>query len=280
MNSVAVTGYASVDYVLSVAGQVRGDHTTLINHRSHRQWPRVGGCPAFVSIAAASAGGKVNPVSWIGDDVHAEIYMDTLASQGLETDGVARLNHPSPISVLVYQDDGSCACLYDPVFNGHERLTSTQSRIVASASHLCISVGPAHLMGKILANRNASARLYWVCKNDAECFTPEICSILSNEADVIFCSHAERELIGDVRMGTVIVETRGAEGVHIEHNRETHNITVEPLNVRDTTGAGDTLAGGYIAAEMAGETKPLEAARYGVAAVRSLLEMRAIEERQ
>ena len=46
------------------------------------------------------------------------------------------------------------------------------------------------------------------------------------------------------------------------------------MAVRDTTGAGDTLAGGYIAAEMAGTSDAMQAAASGLAAVRTMLEQR------
>ncbi len=280
MTLLAVTGYASVDYAVGLSGQIRGDHTTLIDHRDTAKWPRLGGCPAYVAVAAANAGMASQPVTWIGNDNHAQVYLDGLASAGVGTDGVARLERPSPMAILAYQDDGSCACLFDPVFPGEEILTGKQAGIIASASHTCISVGPPHLTGEILEHRSPAARLYWICKNDAHAFPPPVRTSLSANADVIFCSRSERQLVGKTREGAIIIETRGAAGVQVEHCGKRELIMVEPVEVRDTTGAGDTLAGGYIAAEMAGQTDPRAAVTAGIEAVRAMLVKRTAGDRR
>ena len=273
--SLAVTGYASLDYPVSLSGQIAGDQTTLVDHRNPDAWPRVGGCPAFMAMAVAGQGFSASPLSWIGVDRDGEHYLKDLLDAGADTSGVARLaGQRSPISILVYQQDGSCACLFDPAFTDKETLLAHQRDLVASASHLCVSVGPPQLMSEILACRSASARLYWVLKNDPHCFTPAICQDLSKAADVIFCSRSERALVAGIRPETILVETRGAGGVAVERGGRVDVLTTTPLEVDDTTGAGDTFAGGFVAAEMAGETAPLEAARSGANCARKMLEGR------
>lgn len=279
MTSLAVTGYASVDYAVGLSGTVRGDHTTLIDFRDPENWPRIGGCPAYVAAAVAAQGRTAAPVSWVGNDNHARIYLESLVAANVGTDGVARLGRKSPMAILAYQRDGSCVCLFDPAFAGTEELTSKQREIIGTASCLCITVGPPHLMETILAARPQAARLYWICKNDAHCFTPAIRRTLSAQADVIFRSRSERELISKTSKPVTIVETQGREGIAIFRGGKSEIMSTEPIDVRDTTGAGDTFAGGYIAAEMAGTADPLEAAQAGIAAVRDMLERRSIRER-
>lgn len=279
MTRLAVTGYASLDYAFSLAEQIEGDRTTLIRHRDPTAWPRVGGCPAYVAMAVAGQGGAASPVSWIGDDAGGDTYLEGLTAAGAGTNGVARLaGQATPTAIMAYQADGSCACLFDPVFSGKETLTDRQREVIGAATHLCISVGPPHLMPAILECRSEDARVYWVLKNDTHSFTPAICDTLSDCVDVIFCSESERDLAGNIAKGTIVVETRGAKELRVEHDGNVQSLPVEKIGVQDTTGAGDSLAGGYIAAEMSGVTDPLEAAKLGIESARQLLQQRAKRE--
>ena len=275
MNALAVTGYAGVDYVVGLVGQIAGDHTTLIDYRDPDDWPRVGGCPAYVAMAVAQHGHRAYPVSWTGSDDHGDFYLAGLTAVGVDTKAVSRLDRKSPMSILGYQADGTCACLFDPGFGGEEVLTDTQRALISAASHVCVTVGPPQVTADILSARNEKARLYWICKNDLHCFTPPIRERLSAEADVIFLSSSERGLVGNTRDTAVIVETLGSEGVRVAAADSAGQLPVERIAVRDTTGAGDTFAGGFIAAEMAGTASPLDAARAGIASVSAMLTKRS-----
>lgn len=276
MTQLAVTGYASLDFAFSLAGRIEGDRTTLISHRNPSAWPRIGGCPAYVAMAVAAQGGEAAPVSWVGDDQGGNAYISGLDAAGADTAGVARLTgRATPTAILAYQSDGSCACLFDPVFSGDETLTDGQREVIAAATHLCVSVGPPQLMQAILECRSQVARLYWILKNDTHCFTPTICQALSGSADVIFCSAPERHLAGDISGDAILIETRGAGELRIEQSGSSHVLPVDKINIQDTTGAGDSLAGGYIAAEMSGVTDPCMAAGLGIKSARGLLRQRA-----
>ena len=280
MTELAVTGYASLDYPVGLSGQIRGDQTTLIDHRDAAAWPRVGGCPAYVALAAAARGQTVSPVTWVGSGPESDGYVAVLRDAGIGTNGIARLPAPrTPTAILAYQADGSCACLFDPVFTGDEELTRTQRELIGTASHLCISVGPPQLIGAIIESRAPNARLYWLVKNDTHCFTDAIREDLSSRADVIFCNGSERNLLAAVPPETIIVETRGTQAIAVEQDGKLRTLPVNALAVRDTTGAGDTLAGGYIAAEMVGTTDAIEAAASGLEAVRTMLEQRLEREK-
>lgn len=275
MTELVVTGFASLDYPVSLGGMAKGDCTTLIRHRDPDAWPRLGGCAAYVAAAVARRGIAALPVSWVGSDPAADLYFDALREAGCGTAGMARIEAArSPVALLAYQADGSCICLYDPAFGGTEVLTAAQSELISSARHLAITVGPPQLIPRILALRHPQSTLYWVLKSDPACFPSDICAELSAAADVIFCNRSEREMISTPREDTVIIETDGTRGVTVHATGTATTCTVEPLAVSDTTGAGDTLAGGFIAAMMGGETNPIEAARQGVAAVGELLKKR------
>lgn len=272
MSRLVVTGYASLDYAVGLAGQARGDETTLIAARDAEAWPRAGGCPTYISGAVVRAGFAASPVMWVGTGSEGDMFTRLLAVQGIGTEGVGTVDTSrSPTALMVYQPDGSCMCLYDPALDRREVLTPAQRALIAQASHLCISVGPPQLMDEIVALCPADTRLYWAVKNDPDAFPPDICARLSARADVIFHAASERGLIRDT--DAVLVETRGADRVCLTHRGRTVEHGVSPITIADTTGAGDTFAGGFIAAEMAG-ADPEEAVEAGIAAAAALLSAR------
>jgi len=269
MNQLVITGYASLDYAVRLAGQAMGDRTTLISARDAGAWPRAGGCPTYIAAAAARAGARALPVMWVGQGAEGTLFSGAVAALGLPTQGIGIMAAPrSPTALMIYQADGSCICLYDPALDRSERLTSAQTALIAGASHVCISVGPPHLMDAIMDACPAGARLYWAVKNDPDAFPAALCARLSARADVIFCNAAERGLLGPT--GAVLVQTRGAAGVAVTEGGHSVELPAPPVATHDTTGAGDSLAGGFIAAEMAG-AGPVAAARAGLQAAAALL---------
>ena len=275
MTLLAATGYSSLDYPVVLDGMASGDATTRIASRDRNAWPRLGGCPSFVAACVAKSGFGAAPVTWAGSGAEGDLYVEMLAETGARTDGVARVRgERNPSAILAYQQDGSCVCLFDPVFPGTERITDKQRGIIASATHLCLSAGPPHLLRDVCGSRPSGARLYWIMKNDPNCFPPDAREFLSASADVLFCNHSERSLVGRVSGGATIVETLGPQGVRVERAGETSLLASEPVELRDSTGAGDTLAGGFIAAEMSGETSHLAAATRGIREAGELLRRR------
>ncbi|OJI92854.1 ribokinase [Planktotalea frisia] len=269
MNTLCVTGYASLDYVLDLASSVSPDQTSHAT-RLPNAWPRLGGCPTYISMAVAQIEGASMPVTWVGDDPQGTQLVNTLTQSKVNTDGIAIVTDASsPTAVMLYQPDGSCACIYDPGHAGRETLSAAQEAAIAGASHLCISVGPPHLTEQILALRAPSTRLYWAVKNDPACFTPAICNMLCQSADVIFCNAAERKMIGPT--SAVVVLTMGSKGVLIEENGSSIRLPVAAFETHDTTGAGDSFAGGYIAAEMTGAATSEAAAQAGIDTASRLL---------
>lgn len=279
MTGLAVTGYASLDYPISLGGFAKGDQTSLIDYRDPDAWPRLGGCASYVALAARMEGRRVSPICWVGANAEGTRFRDALDACGLDTVGVGWVrSERSPACVLIYQPDGSCMCLYDPAFSGEEELRAPQRLLMGEASHLCICVGPPQLTTQILASRKRDATLCWVAKNDRNAFDAELCTELSRQADIIFCNEAERDHIGQTKRSAVVIKTLGQRGVCVEQDGHTVTLPVQQIAARDTTGAGDTFAGGYISAHMSGEKDPIKAAEKGISAVSTFLTARIKKE--
>ena len=266
---LVVTGYASADHVMYLDTPRGAERTTRAVRTA---WPRAGGCPSFISAAAARVGLTAAPVMWLGDDPLGGWLTSALKDQGLSTEGLAQISgSQSPVAMLTYDHNGACTCLYDPGAPGLEVLTDAQRKLIGRSTHLCVSVGPPQVIDDILKARSPEARLYWAMKDDAQSFPPQVRKTLSQTADVIFCNRAERAVLP--LTSAIVVETRGMDGVRVTGDNVDELIKVSPVKCRDVTGAGDTFAGGFIAAEMSGAA-PIDAAEAGIAAAAQLLAQR------
>ena len=86
----------------------------------------------------------------------------------------------------------------------------------------------------------------------------------AGEADVVFLSEEEAELVGMPEAGEVVL-TRGAAGAVLRSRDGEVRVTAPAVGVVDAAGAGDALAGAYLAARLAGHDAG-DALRRGVAA--------------
>lgn len=264
MVKVAVAGFATIDYVVQVEGDFTGRGTRLMREAA---WPRAGGAALYASEALAKAGVAAAPLSWVGDDADGANYRSACPS----AEGVVTMpGAPSTRCLLIYNADGTYGCLLRP---GPAALTDAQLRLAAEAQWLVIAAGPPEITARLLDLE--SPRLVWIAKDDPACFPGELAARLTARAEVVFCNAGERAWLearrnGPAPFGQLLFETRGADGVHIEAAGEAFELPVMPLTVDDATGAGDTFAGGALAALIDGA--PLRAAgEAGIAAAAALL---------
>lgn len=287
MNRIAITGYASLDHVIVLDGDVVPGRTTTITSRSVKSWPRLGGGPAYVALAVhASLHGAAVPVSWIGVDPLGENYVRQLAEQGIPSAGMVSVSGArTPISVLAYDQGGDCACLYDPGLPDGIGLDAAQRDLIETSDWVGVTIGPLAVTDQLLGLLRNDQKLAWVVKNDPKAITPEQSAALYERADLVFCNGRERAFLEDARAagrtereGQIIVETQGRRGALFLRGEESRFVAAEPVEVIDPTGAGDTFAGGVIAAIMKGETDLETIGRAGNAAARALLLDRKAEE--
>lgn len=272
MSGLLVTGYASLDYPMVLAGTVQPDQTTHITHRDPAAWPRTGGSPYYVASASSKLNGHATPITWVGDDSLAQKFKDDCAKEKISTEGIVHIyGQRSPACMMIYQGDGSTSCLFDPAFAGEERLSPQQKHLITNCDLICITVGPGHLIAEILGLVPDKAKIFWVTKNDARAFPPHICPQLAARASVVFCNKSERSWVESFAVDIpLIVETHGADGCKVITPEMQKMVSAEPVDVTDPTGAGDTFAGGFIEA-FSRTGDPIVAAEVGVESARELL---------
>ena len=280
MTRVVAIGYASLDYPAILDGFFQGNKTVLINKRPADAFPRPGGSQLYVGRCLAKAGVRTSIITWVGDDDMGELYRSSTELEGIETDGIAVVNQGStPVCFLLYQEDGSCGCCFDPGFMGSETLTPQQADLIREADLVCITVGPPQIGLRALELTRKDAIVAWVGKNDPVSFPETLRTELGIRADYIFCNVHEREWIDSALMtrkkpAPLIVETSGTGTVKVHHNAQTLELLVDPLECDDASGAGDTLAGGSLAAVMDGEDDARKIAAAGIEAAHALLKQR------
>jgi ribokinase len=278
---VAVVGYASLDYVVRLDSPPHPDRTSTIQSRS-AEWPRLGGSPVYVATALVAGGvADATPISWVGDDREGERYRASLGERGVSASGVGTRAGRTPICILAYQPDGRCHCLYDPGLDARPELDKSQRALIAAADAVCITVGPPSATREALALMGAEAPLAWVVKADPRAVPGDLAAALAMRADAILFSRGEANFVdkalSQAKTATrrpVVIETRGADAVAIRRDGRIDIVSVETVDTDDPTGAGDTFAGGFLAAWLS-HGDPLAAAKAGAAAARALLAMRA-----
>jgi ribokinase len=287
MMSFVVTGYASLDHVIVLDSDVRPGRTSTIVSRPEKAWPRLGGGPAYVAQAVSvHHDGLVAPISWIGDDVPGQTYLSQLSERGLSVAGMAKIEGArTPIAILAYDPQGDGAVLYDPGLPPGIGLTDGQRLLITEADWIGITIGPKVVTDQVLSLIRDDQKLAWVVKNDPRAITPEQTAALAARADLIFCNGRERAFLESardagraIRDNQLIVETQGRRGAVFLQNGDSHFVAAEPLDVTDPTGAGDTFAGGVLAAIMNGETDLDTIGLAGQTAARALLLERKSEE--
>jgi ribokinase len=275
--SVVVIGYASLDYAVRLDSPPQPDRTATILARAV-EWPRLGGSPAYVTAALVAGGARdATPVSWVGDDAEGARYRNRLEALGVRTDGISVRPGSTPICILAYQPDGRCHCLYDPGPTALSGLDDRQRALLAEAEAICITVGPTKATWEALLFAPLEATLVWAVKADPRAVPPDLAAALAARADIVVFSHGEAGFAAEAFAAAdeparrrIRVETRGRNGVALMQNGAASVFPIDPVEAEDSTGAGDTFIGGFLAAWMK-TPDPEEAVRAGVGAARALL---------
>ena len=283
---IAITGYASLDHVAMLDGVPVPGRTTTILDRPEGAWPRLGGSPAYVAAALALGGvAEACPVSWIGDDEAGRGYRQALRARGILDLGLAVVDDArTPVSILAYEPAGGCICLYHPGMPKTLELSHAQTMLLASVDWLCATVGPQGATAAALDTLRPSAGLAWVVKDDPRALAPALAARIAARADLICYSRAEAEFVARALEGAgpgkpdrILIETRGGVGASAARGDETVFVGAEPIEIADPTGAGDTFAGGALAALALGEMALAPIIEAGHRAARTLLETRRIQ---
>jgi len=228
----------------------------------------LGGKGANQSIAIARAGGAVVHIGAIGDD--ALWTRDMLAKAGADISGIAVLESATGHAIINVDKSGeNCIVLYD----GANVLVS-EGQI--SAGLASAKAGDWFLLQNEVNNGPFAAKLarakglkvaYVAAPFDADkvqAMLPYVDLLSVNEGEAAMVCAALGVSEDEIPVEKLLI-TRGGEEISYRDGADRNTQAVFEVDLVDTTGAGDTIMG-YFMAQLDGGKSPQEALRIAAAA--------------
>ena len=245
-------GSLNIDHVYQVEHIVRPGET--IPSASYQVF--AGGKGANQSAALGRAGAQVFHAGRVGPE--GQWLVDKLRDLGVDMGFTAMGQDPTGHALIQVDRDGRNAIV---LFAGANRAI-TEEQIAATLAHF----GPGDLL--LLQNeinqlprliRAAVARGMRVCFNPAP-FTEEVPGYPLGEVDILVVNeHEGRGLSGQSEPEGILAElavrypeallvlTLGAQGAWYRSPQESFHVPAQPVKAVDTTAAGDTFIGYFLA---------------------------------
>lgn len=269
---VVVVGSANVDLVVPVPRHPAGGETILGGDLARHP----GGKGANQAVAAARAGGVPTTfIGALGQDEAGELLATSMREAGVDVGLVERLDAATGTALIAVSPDGENSIIVAPGANAHVRIGAAQaSRLAAAAVVLAQLEIPLEVVQQAADARGQDTLMVLNAAPSQE-LPDELWASLDvlvvNEheaADLAGLDHTDPEALAQALLTRVpaVVITLGGEGSLVAtHDQAPVQVPAFPVQVVDTTGAGDTYCG-VLAAELAkGATLP-QAARVAAAA--------------
>jgi ribokinase len=275
-----VVGSLHMDLIVGVP-ELPSPGQTLLS-RSRARSP--GGKGANQAVAAARLGRRVSIVGRVGADAAGRGLRDGLRAEGVDVEHLREdPDAPSGIALIAVAPDGENTIIVSPGANGRVGPEDVQaaSGLLGEAAVTLLQLeipedavrAAAHAAGGTLVLNPAPAR--------------ELDGDVLQRVDVLVPNRGELELLagpGDPADAArrlagprAVVVTLGADGALVVDGDHVEHVRAHPVEVVDTTGAGDAFCGA-LADALARGALLTEAARWGVAAAALSVTRRGAQE--
>jgi len=267
--TLAVLGAINVDLVVQ-APELPGPGTTITGGSFSRHQGGKGGNQAVAAARALGPAGRVAMLGCVGADALGAEAVEALRTDGVDVAGVARAaDEPTGVALIVVDDAGENQIAVAPGAN----LRLERSAVLAVLER----TSPVLVLISLEASPDATAETArWCRANDVPLLLNPApvqpwARELVDSATYLTPNAHERDALGPLPEGLVVVETRGAEGatIHAPGTREL-DIEAPPVRAVDTTGAGDCFNGVLAAGLAEGIDLPDAVRRAVVAAALSV----------
>ncbi|MFV0308722.1 MAG: ribokinase [Desertimonas sp.] len=259
--AVVVVGSANVDLVYRVRELPQPGETVMaISSARHP-----GGKGNNQAIAAARTGVSTAFVAAVGADEGGDLLSSVLADAGVDAH-LRRVAMPTGTALITVDDHGENSIVVDSGANGElTELTAAERSIIAAARILLVQLElPMATVVEAAAAARAAGVLVAV---NAAPFRP-LPDSLVRFIDMLIVNEGEARAAGPAvtdRVPTLVV-TRGRRGAEVRlSDGKTASLPAPAVNAVDTTGAGDTFCGAFVAALAEGQPLP-DAGRLAVTA--------------
>ncbi|MDR1187198.1 MAG: PfkB family carbohydrate kinase [Bifidobacteriaceae bacterium] len=237
-----------------------------------RRGPHASGAPAIFSYVAASLGTPTAFIGGVGEDEHGRFFSAELARSGADAAAVHTDTNAPTATVLIHYDPDGCRSFdFSLADSAAARLPEAALRDYPERATWFHCSGSALQVGASLAAttmaalrraKAAGARISLDPNIREELLTPGGVGLLREFAaasDVVFPSEGELAVLGLTGealedRGALVVQTMATEGAvaRLGDQAWRQPALAHPASVVDTDGAGDTFAGAFVAAAMAG----------------------------
>lgn len=218
---------------------------------------RQGGSAANVAVAAARAGASARFVGGLGDDAFADFLSKTMVDAGVNLCAPRYGAASTGTVVVLVEPDGERTMAPDRGASGLLNPPDRAWLLSASVLHIplyAFEVDPLASTATTLARWAREAGIVVSVDLSAvsllEKMGIEGVEALADELrpDLVFANRDESRVAGAFRSAKLFVEKNGPDPVRcFAHGELVDTITVPVLNeVRDTTGAGDAFAAGFL----------------------------------
>lgn len=237
---ISVVGSINMDLVASTPYLPAHGQTVL--GTALRTLP--GGKGANQAIAAARAGGEVTLIGAVGSDSFADDLAGAIASAGVSTDRLRRVDGPSGVALITVDAAGENTIVVIPGANGRVTTLTDADRSLIAASRMIVMQLEIPVETVILAARAACDAAVPVLLNPSP--VQELPAELLAAVTFLVVNEGEAAALGDAALSAVpyVVTTLGARGARLRGPAgDAIEVPAPRVDPVDTTGAGDAFAG-------------------------------------
>lgn len=277
-SNIVVVGSSNVDMIAKVKHLPKPGET--VGQATFSQ--AFGGKGANQAVAAKRAGGQINFITCLGNDVLGQNMLQALTSEGINTDHVfIDQKNPTGIALILVDEQGENSIAVAPGANN--TLTPAlidEARFVISGSDFVLLQMEIPLETVIYVLEFASSLGKKVLLNPAPAY--ELDEKLFKRLHILVMNEAEAETMTGIKVRTkneavlaadevlkkgteIAIITLGEKGVYYATKRERKWIEAYRVQAIDTTAAGDIFCG-TLAAALHKNHKLTEALKFASAA--------------
>lgn len=247
-----MVGSVNLDTVLAVDALPRPGQTVLA--ASAQTTP--GGKGGNQAVAAARAGAQVRFVGAVGDDDAGIQLRRHLGTNGVGTAGLVTLPGPSGSAVVTVDSAGENTIVVAPGANSLLRMESARTDVIVADCQVLLLQLEIPVTAAVAAARMARAVGAVVIVNASPAGGD--LAKLAELTDVVVVNETESDDWTWPTEHRII--TRGARGADYIGADGTFSVSVPPVRVVDTSGAGDVFAGVLAASWLTGRDYALRRA--------------------
>jgi ribokinase len=217
-----------------------------------------GGKGANQALAARRAGAEVMLAGAVGTDAFADIALDPLRREGVDTRLVRTVEQPTGCAAIMVSAEGENAIAVAPGANASVRADQVPDELLGPEAMLVAQMEVLlaeneTLIGRVEARGGCSLLNLAPALPIDPALLRNIDIVVANEGEAATVGSEPAQFAALARRAFVV--TRGAAGaVAFLHDGERIEVPALPIEPLDTTGAGDTFVGVLAAALDLGST--------------------------